>query len=361
MKPFENIKEVKEKICGTGLFILFIITIPSLVASLLRIINFGWQPPMILHIICVSVVILMAKYRDNLSYTLKAGGIVTLVFIVGVGELLYYGILGAGGAYLTFACVIAGILFNSRFSIALFSVSTLIILIDYFLYNHNLNGIKDLDIISYAQDWSAWGNFYFDYLLIWASIIAAFYYISSALTSSIKELEYKVAQRTQELEKLATTDTLTGLNNRLQIDHKFTLELEKAKRYNLFFSIIIIDIDKFKNINDNHGHLVGDKVLVEFSTILRNSCRKIDTIGRWGGEEFLIICPQTHADAAATLTEKIRKNITEYNFSQIGNVSASFGITEYQPQDEIDQIMKRADTALYNAKNKGRNRIEVIP
>ncbi len=359
MRKFETITDVRETICKTGIIILVIITIPSLIASLLRIFSFGWQPIMGLHLICVSIVVVVGILRNRLSYAVKAGSIVLLVFIVGAGELFQFGVLGAGGSYLTHAAIIAAILFSRKTSIIIFSTASFTILAGYFAFKNNIVGLHNIDIYAYAKDLSSWGNFYFDYLLIWASTIAAFFYIASALISSIRGLEEKVAQRTHELEKMAITDPLTGLNNRTKIDYDFDLEIEKARTFETHFSIIIIDIDKFKSINDNYGHLTGDKVLVEFAEIISRSCRKPDIIGRWGGEEFIIICPQTNAADTMTLAGKLRNNISEHLFAQEHRITASFGIAEYRERDEIDTIMKRADEALYEAKNNGRNRVEV--
>ncbi len=360
MRKFETITDVRETICKTGIIILVIITIPSLLASLLRIFCIGWQPIMWLHLICVSIVMVVGILRNRLSYSTRAGSIVLLVFIVGVGELLQFGVLGAGGSYLTHASIIAAILFSRKSSILIFSLSSLTILAGYFAFKSDITGIQNIDIYAYAKDWSSWGNFYFDYLLIWASTIATFYYIASALISSIRGLEDKVAQRTHELEKMAITDPLTGLYNRTRIDYEFNLEIEKAKAFETLFSIIMIDIDKFKDINDNFGHLTGDTVLVEFAQILHSTCRKPDIIGRWGGEEFIIICPQTNAEDTGVLAEKLRNNISAHCFAEAHHITASFGITEYINLDEVDTIMKRADEALYRAKNNGRNRVEFM-
>ena len=133
-----------------------------------------------------------------------------------------------------------------------------------------------------------------------------------------EELESIVEERTKELEILAVTDQLTRVGNRLMLDQEFEKECYRAKRYNTFFSVILIDIDKFKTVNDEHGHQVGDKTLKEFANIIKNSCRKTDLIGRWGGEEFLILCPHTGLDGAVNLANNIKCKIENNNLKLLG-------------------------------------------
>jgi len=187
----------------------------------------------------------------------------------------------------------------------------------------------------------------------------------------IKELEERnkvlkklVDKRTKELNEaireisvLATTDKLTGLFNRLKIEEYLENELQRTKRYNHQFSVILIDIDYFKNINDTYGHLVGDQVLVDFGEILKKRIRQTDIVGRWGGEEFLVVCPETSLNESTNLAESIRQAIENSKFNTIDKLTASFGIANYLENDTIDSIVKRADDALYQAKKNGRNRV----
>lgn len=179
-----------------------------------------------------------------------------------------------------------------------------------------------------------------------------------------KVLQRLVDERTRELNnaiveisKLAITDKLTKLFNRLKIEESLENELHRSRRYHNIFSIIFIDIDYFKSVNDVFGHLAGDRVLVEISRIISERIRKTDICGRWGGEEFIIICPETTLSEAADLAETIRQKIEVHNFDNIGFKTASFGVTEYKENDTIDIIVNRADEALYRAKFKGRNQV----
>jgi len=164
----------------------------------------------------------------------------------------------------------------------------------------------------------------------------------------------------KRLEKLSITDKLTGLFNRLRLDEIIHYEFNRMKRYSLELSIIICDVDFFKEVNDRYGHLVGDQVLIEIADILRLNCRDVDYVGRWGGEEFLIICPDTKADQAFIVAEKLRSLIEVYDFFEVGHKTSSFGVTSVMSNENIKDGLHRADKALYRAKENGRNRVELL-
>lgn len=171
-------------------------------------------------------------------------------------------------------------------------------------------------------------------------------------------LERKSAEK--KLEELATTDPLTLLYNRRKFNELVDYEIEKEKRYALGLSVIYCDIDHFKNINDTYGHDVGDEVLIAFAKLLKESLRESDTVARWGGEEFVILIPSKTADIAVEIAEKMRKNIEDNVFLNVGTVTASFGVSHYINNDTKEAMLKRADKALYKAKENGRNCVEVL-
>ena len=123
------------------------------------------------------------------------------------------------------------------------------------------------------------------------------------------------------------------------------------------FSVVIIDLDYFKRVNDTYGHLIGDKTLIALSNLLSDNVRSTDMVGRWGGEEFMIVCPETNSDGARQLAEKIQSVIEQYDFPSIHTMTCSFGISDSREGDRIENIVGRADSALYRAKKEGRNRI----
>ena len=167
----------------------------------------------------------------------------------------------------------------------------------------------------------------------------------------IKELSFK----NNELEKLYVTDKLTGIYNRHKLD--ITLEYEESiyDRYNQSFGIILIDIDDFKYVNDTYGHLAGDKVLIEIASILKRNIRKTDTLGRWGGDEFLIIVPQSNKEDLFELTKKLKDYIKNHDFKLSKQITASFGLSLYEKN--LNTLFKNTDDALYQVKRNGKNNI----
>jgi len=168
---------------------------------------------------------------------------------------------------------------------------------------------------------------------------------------------FSLKKMNRQLEKLSITDNLTKLYNRNKLDEVLFLEVNKANRFSYSFGIIIIDIDLFKSINDTHGHLQGDIFLKEISQILKKYTRKTDIVGRWGGEEFMIISSDTDMRKIKLFAEKIKEEISSYSFSLGTQQTASFGASIYQKNESVDEMMKRADEALYEAKRGGRNRV----
>ncbi|MDD5053409.1 MAG: diguanylate cyclase [Sulfuricurvum sp.] len=153
------------------------------------------------------------------------------------------------------------------------------------------------------------------------------------------------------------TDSLTGLMNRTKIDEVLLNEIKRVKRYDYPFSIILVDIDHFKEVNDKFGHQAGDSVLKEFAKLLSENIRESDFLGRWGGEEFLILCPHSNADGALVFAESLRKKIEQFHFEFVGHKTASFGVVEYAENNTQEMLFKLVDEALYDAKERGRNRV----
>lgn len=164
------------------------------------------------------------------------------------------------------------------------------------------------------------------------------------------------------VEQLSITDELTGLYNRRQFFRLFESEMYKAIRYRVPFSVLLIDIDNFKLINDTYGHLAGDKILEEVAKIIKFQSRKSDIISRYGGEEFIIIAPHTELEKAVIYGERLRQKISEEIFYYKGSaikVTVSIGVSAVylDQEDDMNSIIYRADVALYNAKRQGKNRV----
>jgi diguanylate cyclase (GGDEF)-like protein/PAS domain S-box-containing protein len=159
------------------------------------------------------------------------------------------------------------------------------------------------------------------------------------------------------IEKLSEIDHLTQVFNRKKIETLLNKEIHRATRYDTTFSVIMIDIDHFKRVNDTYGHQVGDEVLVGAASLIKHSVRLTDSVGRMGGEEFLVICAQTELEASCDVAEKLRQSLSEKPFETAGFQTASFGVSTYHEGDTPESIVKRADDALYKAKEAGRNRV----
>jgi len=180
-----------------------------------------------------------------------------------------------------------------------------------------------------------------------------FYAKSKALEKSNEELEKSNA----ELQLLSITDPLTGLYNRHKLDVELANELSRASRYGGTFALLILDIDWFKKVNDEYGHLAGDSVLKECATLMFKSSRDIDMVGRWGGEEFIILCPRINVIQADALGERIRSSIEQHQFSSKAAITISVGVAEFSHKESVSELIKRADDNLYYAKHNGRNRV----
>lgn len=176
------------------------------------------------------------------------------------------------------------------------------------------------------------------------------------LEIKIAKLVHSYESRIGDLENLSSIDKLTGLANRLKLDEMFNYEIGKAQRHGNTFSILLLDLDRFKNINDNFGHDVGDTVLKETAQLLQKNLRKTDTVGRWSGEEFLIIAPELGSDKAMMLADKVRKLIAGHYYKEVGTVTCSMGLGSFHNEDSRESMTDRADRALYTAKENGRNR-----
>jgi len=166
-------------------------------------------------------------------------------------------------------------------------------------------------------------------------------------------------QLSKQLKEAANTDSLTKLGNRRSFIAGINYEILKSKRYKSQFSVILVDVDNFKQVNDVNGHQTGDSVLYELALALSESSRSSDNCARWGGEEFIILLPHTNISHAYEKAEQLRQIIEQRHFSEVEHITCSFGVAEYIDQDDTyEEIVHRADEALYRAKDGGRNKVE---
>lgn len=185
-----------------------------------------------------------------------------------------------------------------------------------------------------------------------ASFIAVLYFFTG-----MKEQLRKSQERADQMALLAWTDPLTGVPNRRRVEVLLEGEIRRAARYDLPLSLITLDLDDFKRLNDTYGHDAGDAALVEAARLVGSCLRASDGFGRWGGEEFTVVAPETAVGDAWRLADRIRAAIQGHDFGG-HRLSASFGVATYRPDDNVSTLIKRSDLALYRAKRLGKNRVE---
>ena len=170
----------------------------------------------------------------------------------------------------------------------------------------------------------------------------------------------RIESERRDFEQQAITDGLTGMYNRTKIAELLLAELTRARRYSTVFSIIMFDIDFFKEVNDVYGHEAGDGVLMAITELSALNIRDQDVLARWGGEEFMVLAPETDLEGAKNIAQKLKEKIEEASFGSLDGITCSFGVTEWNENDNLDSLINRADQAMYAAKNGGRNRVETL-
>jgi diguanylate cyclase (GGDEF)-like protein len=184
--------------------------------------------------------------------------------------------------------------------------------------------------------------------LILLGILSTLFYKISKETSIkvINQLEEKV----EKITEISETDGMLGIYNRSKFFKTLNSEIYRCHRYKQNLSLIMIDVDHFKEINDNYGHLLGDEILKRISEIIKNEVRTIDLFARYGGDEFMILSPETNIDEAINLAKRLKNLLEKEKFPKVENVSCSFGVTQLKETDTIDSLIKRVDKGLYKAK-----------
>lgn len=174
---------------------------------------------------------------------------------------------------------------------------------------------------------------------------------------SLENTRLSLKEMFTKLEEKVLFDNLTQTYNRYGFDEIFQKELKRSNRNKLPISLIMFDIDYFKKINDTYGHQIGDEVLIQLTSKISKEIRQSDYLIRWGGEEFIILSPDIKRDEAIKMAEKIRISIEKEKFSEIEQVTISMSVVEKKEEETTDELLKRLDDLLYNAKNKGRNQV----
>ncbi len=213
----------------------------------------------------------------------------------------------------------------------------------------------------FLTDTAAWIQFY---ILDIATLEIHYFFLPSAVGTAFGVIllytrhYYRRSKQADRFEMAAKTDFLTGTLSRYAFYTHINDEIARSKRIGRVFSLVMLDIDDFKKINDRYGHQRGDEVLVQFCELVENGLRTIDHFNRWGGEEFMALLPETDIKGAKVITERIRKEVSQTPFGLDAPMTVSIGITEYRKDDTIESLVERVDSAMYDAKRLGKNRIE---
>jgi len=216
-------------------------------------------------------------------------------------------------------------------------------------------GLNYLDHTNQETPYSTWLIFIATALILCLIVITLFIAVNQRLKSLVKIRTLELEKSRAELEKLSNTDALTGLGNRRNLDKFISQQIKECNRYNKSLSVVLFDIDHFKRINDNLGHNTGDQILATLANLVSNNVRSTDMLGRWGGEEFMLICPHTEIAGATRLAELLRRAIATHDFSIQLAIHCSFGVAQLKPEETATELFHRTDLALYQAKQAGRN------
>lgn len=188
-------------------------------------------------------------------------------------------------------------------------------------------------------------------------------YVVAVEIHSSNSPRYAMRQRLEELQELAMHDLLTGIANRRFVEINLAARLEEFKRYGFDFSILFIDADNFKSINDTHGHTVGDRILKMISATIANSLRSFDIIGRWGGEEFVVLLINTKSEDLFKLSDRLRRLVEnstlKLDSGDTLKVTVSIGATVAQQGDTVESLVDRADKLMFESKRRGRNKVSI--
>ncbi len=191
-------------------------------------------------------------------------------------------------------------------------------------------------------------------LLVFSMLIIIFCAFTTRRLNRLQRIQF---QTTQELRRISTIDSLTDTYNRMKFDEEIDKEISRAQRYQFPLSGIMFDLDNFKKINDQYGHLEGDKVLKKVSLLVRAIIRENDLLFRWGGEEFIVLLPNTSHDSAIQLSYRIQDYIRNDKFASIGRLTCSFGVTSLKEDDTANSFTNRLDQLQYQAKKNGKDRV----
>lgn len=372
-----NMQRVKQRVCHgvllTYALIMSAILGSSLQGDLFRNEEGSYHPLLFVHIGILSGVWILLFLRRHIPYRISAAYLCFVFLFAGLVSIYEFGLIGPGSAWLLSAPMLASVFFDKK--AGLFFLLTAIG--GYLLIGHDTIGaarLPPVDLSYYVLHTGTWAAHVFSFLVVAALLIAASTTVNTHLTAALKaanirekEIEERIEIRTKELNvanerlaKISREDPLTELLNRRSFVEAATHDLERSQRSEEPLSVLLLDADHFKTVNDTYGHAGGDMILIAIADLLRASLRKTDIIGRLGGEEFAAILPDTPVEDAQLVAENLRKAIEAHSVSFGGKelkVTTSIGLSSANQSDTLETLLHRADTAMYDAKDSGRNKV----
>lgn len=331
--------------------------------GLLSMTRVWWFGDALGYMIMTPLLLYLAQPASRCGYQYRQGDLVALVFTLAVAAALVAAEHGAlQGVSVTPAVLLPSLLYLatrfhpawSALGVALVAMTVAVLITR---GHHPFGKLPLNEEVMRGQE----------FILIMSLLGTGFAALMSEIREHKRSLEARVAERTSLLLKLnadlahqAQTDGLTGLLNRRAFYEAAQREVERSTRFERPLAVLMLDLDHFKAINDSHGHLVGDKVLSHFASLLRQTARGSDVVARYGGEEFVVLLPESSLEPGMALAERLRENLRDSPLLIDGQaiaVTASMGLTVLRPPEGVEAMLSRADTALYHAKSGGRDRI----
>ncbi|MBP7344082.1 MAG: diguanylate cyclase [Clostridia bacterium] len=315
--------------------VLFSMSVLCIVFAVLNIIKTDYPPFIIFHTVIMSlsiITIIFFHKTDNMKLTSLFSVILATFLMASFIYLVknnHFGLFWFA-VYPPFVYFILGRK-KGRIATLSFGISVLA----YIIFSHRNWEPAVFDYISIVNISGA---------SICLTLLIVFY------EKSKRQAEESLVTKNNQLHIMSITDRLTGLYNRHKLDETLYELMQKSRNCEKQFSIIIADIDQFKSVNDTYGHLTGDKVLIDISKIISSRVRQSDVAGRWGGEEFLIICPDTDYAGITDISKKIEADISGYKFESVEGITLSFGIATCCKGETIDSLLQRADISMYECK-----------
>lgn len=222
------------------------------------------------------------------------------------------------------------------------------------------NNVRVIEHVDYRYVWITSGVFVCILLVVaWRqATVSRYNHKLMAKNRQLQALQAELLENNRRLEFMSVRDPLTSMYNRHFMQDRAEQEKQACRRKQIPACLVLIDIDFFKTVNDRFGHSAGDMVLQQVSRLINNTIRDMDVAARWGGEEFVVLCPKTALNEAIYLARRLKQEIRQHDFGSVGRITCSFGVAQYQPDERFTEWFDRTDKALYAAKNKGRDRIE---